>query len=501
MQQMILASVVAFLASIAASDSGWGTMTAAQIDQFKQSLGETDVNKFDAALARARAAAAAEEIPESRPGVDEPIIVPKTKSNLAEDTISQINTKTGVAPHLYHGDMILTNKQIDVVMPASGAASRKKRQAQWPAELWAGRTVYYTFATGAAALSARAKQVALLGIDQWRKATCISFVQSATAKNRIRFFKGDGCYSNVGMTGGVQDLSLGDGCETIGHAAHELGHALGFWHTQSRWDRDTFLNVILARIPAQWRDQFSKETSATNHNYGVTYDYGSIMHYDGRELSSTNQYYALTKLAPTYQDNIGSYILSFNEIVMMNAHYGCPTKCTSGATCLNGGIRNPRACNQCLCPSGWAGTQCAARPAGCGAALTATAAAQTTTIAAGSASMGQTNAFAMCNYLIRAPAGKKVQIVLTTLTNNECVDGCYHGGIEIKAMSDHRYTGIRKCCAEDKGTAIVSQGNVVPIIAFSRLNRPTTTITYKWVEATVVSTVTTAKIAGTKITY
>ncbi|KAK5982184.1 hypothetical protein GCK32_010645 [Trichostrongylus colubriformis] len=42
--------------------------------------------------------------------------------------------------------------------------------------------------------------------------TCIDFVQSTTATNRIMVFDGAGCYSSVGMDGGVQALSLASDC-------------------------------------------------------------------------------------------------------------------------------------------------------------------------------------------------------------------------------------------------------------------------------------------------
>mmetsp|Transcript_38317 Transcript_38317/g.90049 ORF Transcript_38317/g.90049 Transcript_38317/m.90049 type:complete len:750 (-) Transcript_38317:32-2281(-) len=102
-----------------------------------------------------------------------------------------------------------------------------------------------------------------------------------------------GCWSYVGVVeyhSGrrvSQPVNIGLGCETSGVAQHELNHALGMLHEQSRTDRDSFVTVEKSNIDATMYDA----NFAVNHDAytGSPYDVLSIMHYDPYAFSETGE--------------------------------------------------------------------------------------------------------------------------------------------------------------------------------------------------------------------
>lgn len=50
------------------------------------------------------------------------------------------------------------------------------------------------------------------------------------------------CWGSIGKRGGKQEISLEAGCDQL-RAAHEIIHALGRYHEQSRPDRDSYVTI------------------------------------------------------------------------------------------------------------------------------------------------------------------------------------------------------------------------------------------------------------------
>ena len=64
---------------------------------------------------------------------------------------------------------------------------------------------------------------------------------------------------------------------------HELGHALGFLHEQSRSDRDEHVVIQFQNIRSGMEGNFRKSSTRNL----APYDLSSVMHY-GRDVSTCN---------------------------------------------------------------------------------------------------------------------------------------------------------------------------------------------------------------------
>ncbi|KIH59434.1 hypothetical protein ANCDUO_10336 [Ancylostoma duodenale] len=61
-----------------------------------------------------------------------------------------------------------------------------------------------------------------------------------------------------------------------------------------------------------------------------------------------------------YNTTLGSEMISFVDLYVLNQHYKCSEKCKNKptATCANGRFPHPHKCVKCICPSGYGGPLC-----------------------------------------------------------------------------------------------------------------------------------------------
>ncbi|XP_073717930.1 hatching enzyme 1.2-like [Misgurnus anguillicaudatus] len=165
------------------------------------------------------------------------------------------------------------------------------------------------------------KSIIQRAMTSFHSKTCIRFVPRSSQIDYISIENKDGCYSFLGRTGGKQVVSLNrGGCVYHGIVEHELNHALGFYHEQTRSDRDQYVRINWANIFPDMAYNFQKQNT---NNQNTPYDYSSIMHY-GRTAFATQYGKETITPIPDASVQIGQrQEMSNIDILRINKLYGC----------------------------------------------------------------------------------------------------------------------------------------------------------------------------------
>uniref|UniRef100_A0A0N8CA37 Metalloendopeptidase n=1 Tax=Daphnia magna TaxID=35525 RepID=A0A0N8CA37_9CRUS len=206
----------------------------------------------------------------------------------------------------------------DIMLPGSKNAILNQNA------LWPNKVIPYVIS---ATYTAQQRQIIASAMSTYHNRTCIRFVPRTTERNYISIFKsGQGCWSYVGLiNNGAQGVSLDDGCVVSwapGVVVHELMHTAGFWHEHMRPDRDTYVSVNLNNVLQRYRGNFNKLSTTQVTTLGLSYDYGSVMHYPRGA-------FAIDRNVPVITALIGTPVLgqragfSTLDVQKLNKLYNC----------------------------------------------------------------------------------------------------------------------------------------------------------------------------------
>lgn len=183
------------------------------------------------------------------------------------------------------GDMLyrvedLQRYRNQLIGPVGGVAPRSAVRAS--ARPWPNGRVPYRFDSS---VNATQRSQFVAAAAEWEAVANIDFVPATNETNYVYVISTNENSSYVGMVGGEQDLNMFNWDYRF-IICHELAHALGVSHEQSRSDRDTYVTINLANIQAGQEHNFDKYADTTNT---TPYDFDSVMHYSRYSFSSNGQ--------------------------------------------------------------------------------------------------------------------------------------------------------------------------------------------------------------------
>lgn len=144
-------------------------------------------------------------------------------------------------------------------------------------------------------------------------------------------------------TSGSQDVSLQKtGCIYTSTVIHELLHAVGFAHEQTRPDRDNYVTINWGNIQAGTESNFQAFTTSQVNTMGFAYDYcefcfifyyntiyiyhlDSVMHYEWNAFSKNGYATIQPKSSSISLTSLGSAsTMTSIDIQKVKKYYGCP---------------------------------------------------------------------------------------------------------------------------------------------------------------------------------
>lgn len=167
-------------------------------------------------------------------------------------------------------------------------------------------------------------------MKEMEKHTCLRFAEGCNQHRHyinITNYEDGGCIADIGYAHKVgQLLNLALECMYKGHIMHEFGHALGFQHQQNVPDRDNYVNIHFENMDQKRYYEFRNMSSNDVIDFGLAYDYRSIMHYRPYEFSNNGKP-TITAKHVVVNDMGQREGLTSIDVTKINKLYNCKDVC------------------------------------------------------------------------------------------------------------------------------------------------------------------------------
>ncbi|KHJ79565.1 hypothetical protein OESDEN_20783 [Oesophagostomum dentatum] len=199
--------------------------------------------------------------------------------------------------------------------------------------------------------------------------------------------------------------------------------------------------------------------------------------------------YTIRALYSEYQNAMGQREApAFSDVRMMNRLYNCSMNCMNTAVppCRHSGYQDPRNCNRCKCPRMFSGTYCEKLSSGsatnCNGRVVQARTRWWSTL---KGTAGDPDDWKLhdtpadCYWHITAPAGRRIQVRLST-PPNYCMEQCPVQAIELNIGHFDMY-GMIMCCQSATWRTYTSLSNMVTIRGTVRYKQLTFDLDYRLV--------------------
>jgi len=262
-------------------------------------------------------------------------------------------------------EFAMTHERFDVENEKNIQTRKKRAISRSASELWPNKLVPYIIDEN---FNDTDRKIIAWSIKQLEDNSCVKWREKeADDKSWVIIEKTEEykCEGSIGKALGAKHyLILGPPCVRKVVVLHEMMHILGFEHEHLRPDRDKYIkidwtNIRLGDSPAYWRASWndssnlpscSKEgqeqstadfsncvSSKTLEDYGLEYDFESIMHYGDKDFAVDRKKPTFVKRNTSDNTKIGGDKLSKLDKERLKKAYGCDS-CGGHFISTSGGI-------------------------------------------------------------------------------------------------------------------------------------------------------------------